>query len=92
MDKQSYRNTFDAIKGIFIEFDPLGLIAGGAPEDEYDLEISTLIPQLRTCHSLSDVADSIRAVLSDLLDLHDLPADVVRAMSEKVLATMTEAD
>ena len=35
--------------------DPLGLAAAGAPKDEYEPEVSTIIPRLKDANSAEDV-------------------------------------
>jgi hypothetical protein len=37
------------------EADPIRLIAIGAPDDEYDIEVSTILPRLREAKSPRDV-------------------------------------
>jgi hypothetical protein len=37
------------------EADPIRLIAIGAPEDEYDVEVRTILPRLREAKSADDV-------------------------------------
>jgi hypothetical protein len=37
------------------EADPIGLIAIGAPDDEYDPEVSTILPRLCDANSAVDV-------------------------------------
>ena len=38
-----FRRLRQTLRQIFREWDPVGLIAGGAPADEYDPEIGTLL-------------------------------------------------
>ncbi|KAB2810012.1 hypothetical protein [Phaeocystidibacter luteus] len=44
--RNQYCEKFDELLAILIKHDPLGLIALGAPEDEYDPEVRTIIVQL----------------------------------------------
>jgi len=37
------------------EADPIGLIRGGAPRDEYDPEVGTILPRLRGVTSAEDI-------------------------------------
>lgn len=46
MDAQTYKYFFNLIKSEVIKNDPIGLIDGGAPEDEYDAEIGELVVRL----------------------------------------------
>jgi broad specificity phosphatase PhoE len=43
-----------AVSDILRATDPIGLIASGAPADEYDPEIDTLLPRLREAESADD--------------------------------------
>jgi len=43
------------VSRLFREADPLGLIAIGAPDDEYDPEVSTILPRLREAKAAVDV-------------------------------------
>jgi hypothetical protein len=40
---QKYDDAYAAIRVLVNEADPIGLIEGGAPEDEYDLEVNDLV-------------------------------------------------
>lgn len=44
----------EAISEALREADPIGLLQGGAPVDEYDPEIGTILPRLRAAASASD--------------------------------------
>jgi len=44
--KQNHRQLFEAVLLARAEGDPLGLIADGAPRDEYELEAGTVLPRL----------------------------------------------
>jgi hypothetical protein len=44
--KKQYLNLVDCITTIINDWDPLGLIAFGAPKDEYDLEINYFLPKM----------------------------------------------
>ena len=43
------------------EADPLGLVAAGAPPDEYDLEVGAIAPRLCDATSAADVRSIIHA-------------------------------
>jgi hypothetical protein len=46
---------------IFTRHDPIGLIAMGAPADEYDPEIGTILPRLREARDEEDVRRMVHA-------------------------------
>jgi hypothetical protein len=50
-----YQDLVAAVERAINEADPIGLLAGGAPSDEYALEIGTIIPLLANAHRPDDV-------------------------------------
>ena len=50
-----YQNLVAAVERAINEADPIALLAGGAPSDEYAPEIGTIIPLLANAHRPDDV-------------------------------------
>ncbi|PWB72811.1 hypothetical protein C3F09_06065 [candidate division GN15 bacterium] len=61
-----YREQYQKVKSVIARHDPIGLLNQGAPEDEYELEISLILPML--CKSLS--VTQLSAQLSSLFRDH----------------------
>jgi hypothetical protein len=53
--KQRYRDLHAALTSLLYRRDPLGLAASGAPEDEYEPEVGTILPRLSDAKSPDDV-------------------------------------
>jgi hypothetical protein len=53
--KEAYGALYSKVSRLVRKADPLHLIAIGAPDDEYDPEISTILPRLRAGTSRNDV-------------------------------------
>lgn len=53
--KAEYGRLYSEVSRLLREADPIGLIAMGAPDDEYEPEISTLLPRLREANAAGDV-------------------------------------
>lgn len=58
--KAEYGDLFDAISALFFQHDPVGINFEINP-DEYETEVSTILPRL--CHCLS--ADDVRKVVHE---------------------------
>ena len=54
MDKR-YQDLVAAVERAINDADPIGLLAGGAPSDEYASEIGTIIPLLANAQRPDDV-------------------------------------
>jgi hypothetical protein len=50
-----YQDLVAAVERAINEADPIALLAGGAPSDEYAPEIGTIIPLLANAHRPDDV-------------------------------------
>lgn len=50
-----YQDLVAAVERAINEADPIGLLAGGAPSNEYAPEIGTMIPLLANAHRPDDV-------------------------------------
>ena len=57
--KTRYGNLFFEVRKILNEHDPVGLIAIGCPDDEYEPELGTILPRLRHAGSSKDVQEII---------------------------------
>jgi hypothetical protein len=56
--KETYSQTYERVKVLVNEFDPCGLIALGAPDDEYDCltnEIIHLLNESTTVQKIKDI-------------------------------------
>jgi len=52
-----YQDLLAAVERAINEADPIGLLEGGAPSDEYAPEIGTIIPRLANAQRPDDVTD-----------------------------------
>ena len=53
--RAAYGSLYANVSRLLREADPMGLIAMGAPDDEYDPEVSTILPRLREAKAAVDV-------------------------------------
>jgi len=55
----AHGRLYPEVSRLLREADPLRLITIGAPDDEYDPEVSTILPRLREARSAADVQQII---------------------------------
>ena len=63
------------VRSIIHAWDPYGLIAGGCPDDEWDLEIAGLMERLPSIASADDAIRAISEVFSQSLIPEHFPPD-----------------
>ena len=52
--RQEYGSLFDRVSAILFDLDPIG-INFETNTDEYEPEVGTILPRLKSCHSVKDV-------------------------------------
>ncbi|HVY81147.1 MAG TPA: DUF1871 family protein [Steroidobacteraceae bacterium] len=62
LGRAKYQRMWDVTAHVVRKWDPLGLLAGGAPTDEYDQEIASLVAQIPRIHSAVDAAHAVSRV------------------------------
>lgn len=64
MKLKNKNKSFEIIKSGIHEIDPYCLLKGGAPDDEFDSEINSIVKQLHKCYNPKDLAQIIAQILS----------------------------
>jgi Domain of unknown function (DUF1871) len=62
--RADYDRAFAVVRDVIHEWDPYALIGGGAPPDEWDGEIASLVAQIPRIKSQNDAADAVSRVFS----------------------------
>ena len=65
--KGDYKALFEAVSAILFRHDPIGL-DNEDNIDEYDPEVSAILPLLKRCHSVSDVQAVVHREFINLFD------------------------
>ena len=76
-------NKFLVVKKYIDQMDYYGLLASGAPSDEFDIESKEICARIRDEHSVQDIAEIIAAVFNKYFDEHD-DATVFLAVAEQI--------
>lgn len=63
--KAHYEHLFEVTKQEVNRWDPLDLIAAGAPCDEYEQEVTLLVPKLPSASSESEFREVIAAIFAE---------------------------
>jgi hypothetical protein len=64
LGKQQYRELLALVTRVIAEWDPYALLAGGAPRDEFDAEIASVVTQVQRIKSAADAAHVVSRVFS----------------------------
>ena len=81
---------FDAVRSVIHEWDPYDLIAGGAPDDEFDSEISAVIRQLDRIRSSRDATHVISRVFSSSFEPELFQIERCQSVGERLYSVLVE--
>ena len=83
--KRAYGQLYVEVSRLVREADPIRLIAIGAPDDEYDVEVGTILPRLREANSPSDVRRIVHEEFVRWFDVGTAgPPEIYAAVSEQI--------
>jgi hypothetical protein len=66
-DRQQYDLAFSLVRESLAQWDPLNLIGGGAPADEWDDEVARIVARLRDARTPDQVGAAVAEVFSAAL-------------------------
>lgn len=89
--REDYRNAFQIVRSVIAEWDPFSLILGGAPTDEFDGEVTTLLTCIRGIHNSHDAAAAVSSVFSASFEPEAFPLEACSEVGAKLFARLSEA-
>jgi len=76
--------------GVIRTWDPQGLLAGGAPIDEFDKEIASLVAQIPRIHSAVYASHAVSRIFSSSFEAESLPMEVCSEVGKRLFAALSE--
>lgn len=80
-----YQKLLAGITAVVAQVDPMGLLAGGAPSDEYDREVSQLAPRVLRAASRADVEAAVTHVFTDAFGSGSVRPSAIALLVEGLL-------
>ena len=90
--KVKYQQMWDLTADVIRKWDPYGLLAGGAPRDEWNSEISSLVAQISRMRSASDAAAAVSRVFASSLECNSFTPDACAEVGADLFARLQERD
>lgn len=80
-----YQTLLAGIASVVARVDPMGLLAGGAPSDEYGREVALLAPRVLRAASRSDVEAAVTHVFTDAFGSGSVRHSAIASLVEGLL-------
>lgn len=88
--RAKYQQMRDVTATVIRSWDPYGLLNGGAPRDEFDQEIASLVAQIPRIHSAKDAAHAVSRIFAANFEAHLFTPETCSDVGEKLYAALTE--
>ena len=93
-----YREAIEIVRAEISAWDPYALLAGGAPADEFDAEVSKIVAGLARTRSADELASLIANVFRasfddssfDVASCSDVASRIMRALDERSIVARGE--
>ena len=76
------KSVFLVVKSVIDELDVYGLLEGGAPSNEFDIESREISHRISKNHSPEKIASVIAKVFNKYFDLHSRPSEYIKAATK----------
>jgi hypothetical protein len=87
---REHGKVFDAVRSVVHEWDSYDLLAGGAPTDEFDSEVSAVIRQLDRIRPSRDACHVISRVFSSSFELELFQSNICQSVGERLYEVLAE--
>lgn len=88
--KREREKIFDAVRSVIHEWDPYDLLAGGAPDDEFDSEICAVVRQLNGIRSTRDACHVISRVFSSSFEPETFQIEHCQSVGKRLYEVLAE--
>ncbi len=88
--QMKYQQKWDVTAGIIRDWDPYGLLGGGAPGDEFDREIASLVAQIPQIHSAADATQAIACIFASSFEAHSFTQETCSEVGKQLYAALAE--
>ena len=85
-----YKNLFNNIKSIVNDHDPLHLLGSGAPDDEYEQEVASIVANLKNVSTKKDLDNLIIRVFKDSFGIDVVNVDILVDISYSIYPLITK--
>lgn len=90
MNKTGYKLAFEVVGTVIRAWDPYSLLALGAPKDEFDSEIASVVGQIQRIRSAEDAALVISRTFSSAFEPPLFTSEYCQEVGRDLFAALVE--
>src|SRR5690349_18042096 len=88
LGRAKYQRIWGVTAQVVRKWDPLGLLASGAPTDEYDPEITSLVAQIPRIHTAVDAAHAISRIFASSFEPDSFTVEICSEAGKNLYAAL----
>lgn len=88
--RTKYQQMWDLTAGIIRDWDPYRLLGGGAPGDEFDREIASLVAQIPRIRSAADATQAVSRIFASSFEAHSFTDETCSEVGKQLYAVLAE--
>jgi hypothetical protein len=88
LGKRQYRELLALVTAVIAEWDPYALLAGGAPPDEFDAEVASVVTQVSRIKSAADAAHVVSRVFSSNFEPEPFTPEACAQVGKRLFAVL----
>jgi hypothetical protein len=88
--RDKYQQMWDVTADVIRQWDPYHLLSGGAPADEFDGEIASVVAQIPSIHSAADAALAVSRVFSSSFERQAFGVDACTEVGKKLFSALSD--
>lgn len=89
LEKAAYKRALEIVGSVVREWDPYGLIAGGAPKYEFDSEIAAVVTQIPRIKTEKEAAVALSRVFSSAFEAFHFEPEHCTEAGKKLFAALS---
>ena len=86
--KDDYRRAIEVVAAVIREWDPYGLLGMGAPQDEFDSEIASVVAQIPRIAGPEDAVHAISRVFASAFDREMFTPDACSIVGHRLFEAL----
>jgi hypothetical protein len=89
--RADYDAATDVVAAVISAWDPYSLLAGGAPRDEFEMEVARLVTRIPHIRSAADASREVAAVFSHYFSPEDFSSESCSEVGARLFDELQKA-
>lgn len=89
--KEKYEQMFSLVQMVINGWDPYKLLESGAPEDEFESEVASVVAKIKTIKTENDAAKVLSEVFSEAFEPHLFTVEACASVGRELFHELKKA-